>query len=92
MEVAVLVISILGLILGFAGFATAMVAIVIVKGWQHSTHRIVHAPVQDTRYEVDAPPEVVDQLPSPSEKLTAQQYLRRVQSSSLDELYEGIET
>lgn len=92
MEVAVLVMSILGLIFGLSGFAAATVALVMVKGWQHSTHRISYAPVQETRYEVDAPPEVVDQLASPPEKLTPEQYLRKVQNSSLDELYEGIET
>lgn len=92
MEVAVLVISILGLIFGLLGFVAATAAIVVVKGWQNSTHRISYAPVEDTRYEVDAPPDVVNQLASPPEKLTPEQYIRRVQNSSLDELYEGIET
>lgn len=91
MEVAVIVMSILGMIFGLAGCAAAMVAVVIVKAWQHSTHRISYAPAQETRYEVDAPPEVVSQLPSSPEPITPEQYIRRAQASSLEELYQGIE-
>lgn len=76
MDIAALILSILALILGSAGFAAGCWATIQVLAWKRSTHTITHIkPVlEETRIEADVPQHVLDQLPSPPEKLTAEQY------------------
>jgi len=78
MEIASLIVGILGLTLGSAGFAAGCWSVVQILAWQRSTHRITQVPaqIQDTLVEDDLPQHVRDQLPSPPEKLTAAEYLK----------------
>jgi hypothetical protein len=89
MEVLVLVLAILGCIFGLLGFAAAAVTAVIVLGWRNSTHKVVQVPAPETIFEVDAPKEIVDQLPSSPEPQTLQAWLlqQQKQASSLDNIY-----
>lgn len=78
MEIAALIVGILALILGSAGFGAGLWSVVQVLAWQRSTHRITQMPVQleETTIEDDLPAHIRDQLPSPPEKLTATEYLK----------------
>lgn len=78
MEIAALVLSILALILGSVGCFAGGWAVVQVLAWQRSTHRITQMPViqDETQVTTDLPQHIIDQLPSPPEKLSASDYLK----------------
>ncbi len=77
MQTAILVFAILGFVFGFLGFLTGCWAVVDLLASKRSTHRITQMPVtyEETTVENDIPQHIRDQLPSPVEKLTAEQYL-----------------
>jgi alpha/beta superfamily hydrolase len=85
--VASLVISILALILGSAGFALGAWAVVQVLAWNRSTHRIttVSPEIQETRIEADLPQHILDQLPSPPEAMSAEKYLQWQRRQQLED-------
>lgn len=90
MEIASFIFSVLGFIFGLLGFVAASITAVIVLGWKNSTHRIEYQKPEDvgpTRYEIDAPPGIVDQLPSSPEPQSLEQWVRS-QRSQADDLYE----
>jgi len=88
MEIATLVCAILGLVFGLLGMVAAGVTAVIVIGWKNSTHKIEYAPIGDTQVELDVPPDIAAQLPTPTEPRTLEQYLKRQRAATLDDLYE----
>lgn len=87
METANLIIGILGLVFGILGFIAGSWAVVNVLGFQRSTHRITQVPVEtpDTVVEADMPQHILDQLPSPPEKLSATDYLKWVARQKAEE-------
>jgi hypothetical protein len=87
MQEAALILSILGCIFGILGFIAAAVTSVIVLGWRASTHKIEYVKPEETRWEVDAPQEVVDQLPSSPEPVSLGKWMQD-QRSRVDELYD----
>ena len=78
MEIASLILSILALVFGSAGFCAGCWSVVQILAWQRSTHRITQLPAQleETTVEDDLPEHIRNQLPSPPEKLTATEYLQ----------------
>ena len=78
MQIATLILSILALILGTTGLLAGGWAVVQVLAWQRSTHRITQLPAvqQETQVMTDLPQHILDQLPSPPEKLSAADYLK----------------
>lgn len=78
MAIASLILSILALVFGSAGFALGAWSVIQVLAWNRSTHRITNiAPeAPETRVESDLPQHILDQLPSPPESLTAEQYIK----------------
>lgn len=93
MAIVAIVLACLGFILGLAGFGAGCWSVVQVLGWQRSTHRITHIPpeIQETRIESDVPQHVLDQLPSPPEKLTLEQYAKwQERQDQVDELERSV--
>lgn len=92
MEIAALIVGILGLIFGMAGMAAGCWSTVQVLAGQRSTHRITQMPVtlEETTIEDDMPQHVRDQLPSPAEKLTATQYLQWQARQQLQEEFDEL--
>lgn len=90
METLLIILSVLGLVFGLLGFVAACVTGVIVLGWRASTHQVIQVPTQETKFEIDAPPHIRDQLPSSPEPETLEQWMRkqRANATSLDSLYE----
>lgn len=78
MEIAALILSILALFLGTAGFLGGSWAVVQVLAFKRSTHTITQMPIiqEETQVMSDLPQHIIDQLPSPPEKLTAEEYLK----------------
>lgn len=78
MEIAALILGILGFLFGLAGFALGAWSVIDLLASKRSTHRITQLPVvqEETQIVSDLPQHVLDQLPSPPEKLTAEQYLK----------------
>lgn len=88
-ESVVIAAAVIAAVFSFLALCAAAAAIVIVLGWKNSTHKIVQVPVESTRFEYDLPPDVTpDELPSPPEPLTREQYARKLREASLEELYE----
>lgn len=87
METAALVLGICAFIFSLLALVASGVVAVIVIGWKNSTHRIEYRQPEETTFQVDAPPEIVDQLPSSPEPQTLQQWMRG-QQSQLDSLYD----
>lgn len=90
MEIAAIILGILGIVFGLLGLVASLVTATIVIGWKNSTHRIEYRKPEETSYEVDAPPHIADQLPSSPEPQTLEAWMRQQQreSSSLDAVYE----
>lgn len=87
MEIAVLVLSIIACAFSTLALVASLSVGVIVIGWKNSTHRIEYRKPDETTYEIDAPPEVRDQIPSAPEAMSLQQWARS-QQSQLDQVYE----
>jgi hypothetical protein len=88
MDTLVIVLAVLGCIFGLLGFVAAAVTAVIVIGWKNSTHKIQWVNTEPTREEIDAPPEVRDQLPSSPEPVTLQQWVREQQMNDAGAVYD----
>lgn len=78
MEIAALIFGILGFLLGSAGFGLGAWSVIDLLASKRSTHRITQLPVmqEETQILSDLPQHVLDQLPSPPEKLTPEQYAK----------------
>ncbi len=91
MEALTLALAITAGVLSLLAFVASATTAVIVIGWKSSTHKVVQVPVvqPETRYELDLPPDVLDQMPSNPEPRTVEQYLKQVQreADNLDDLY-----
>lgn len=90
MEIAAIILGILGIVFGLIGLVASFVTATIVIGWKNSTHRIEYRKPEETTYQVDAPPHIVDQLPSAPEPQTLDAWMRQQQreQSSLDSVYD----
>lgn len=78
MELASFIISILALVFGLLGFLAGGWAVVDLLASKRSTHRITQLPIvqEETQVVSDLPPHILDQLPTPPEKMTAEQYMQ----------------
>jgi hypothetical protein len=91
MEIASLVLSILAFILAAAGCLLGGWAVVQVLAMKRSTHTVTHVPIvpAETTVEADLPQHIVDQLPSPPEKMSATDYIKWVaRQSAADEFFD----
>ncbi len=75
----------LALFLSIVGFLGGCWAVVQVLAWQRSTHRVVQVADNPTRVELDVPQHVIDQLPSPPDAQTLEQYLKAVHNKQLED-------
>lgn len=83
MEIAALILSTFAL-------ALSLWAIVEIQASKRSTHRITQLPVvqQETQVTTDLPQHIMDQLPSPPEKMTATEYLKwQAQQQAEDDFF-----
>lgn len=78
MATVTIVLAILGCIFGLLGFVAAAVTSVIVIAWKNSTHQIQYVDPGKTVVEPDAPQHILDQLPTPPEPQTLEQYYRQL--------------
>ena len=78
MEILAIVSGLLGLIFGLIGFGLGLWAVIDLQASKRSTHRITQLPVvqEETQVTSDLPQHILDQLPSPPEKLSAADYLK----------------
>ena len=78
MQILSIVSGLLGLLLGTLGFLAGSWAVVNVLAFKRSTHTITQMPVvqEETTVTSDLPQHILDQLPSPPERLTAAQYIK----------------
>lgn len=93
MEQAAIILGILGIVFGLIGLVASFITATIVIGWKNSTHRIEYRKPEEeapTRFEVDAPKHIIDQLPSAPEPQTLEQWMRQQarEQNSLDAVYE----
>lgn len=90
MEIAALILGILGCIFGLIALVASFVTGTIVIGWKNSTHRIEYRKPEETQTVIDAPEHLIDQLPQSPELETLQQYMRRQarDQNSLDSIYD----
>lgn len=90
MEIAAIILGILGTIFGLLALVASLVTATIVIGWKNSTHRIEYRKPEETSYEVDAPEHIRDQLPTAPEPQTLEAWMRQQQreGSSLDAVYD----
>ncbi len=86
-----LLLSCLAFVFAFLGFLSGAWATVNVLAWKRSTHRVEYVrpeELPETKYEIDAPAHLVDQLPSAPEHQTLEQFLRERERSQGEELYD----
>ena len=89
MEIAALILGILGFILGLAGFGAGSWAVVQVLAWKRSTHRITHIPpvIEESRFEEVIPPRVYGDEPT-TRQLSVDEIAEQQKRQQLEDEFE----
>lgn len=92
MEIAVIVMGIIGCVFGLLGLVASIITGILVLGWKNSTHKVEYIAPPETREEYDVPADILAQLPSNPEPRTVEQYVReaRQRQAQADSFYEDI--